>query len=40
MSIKLLDDREGRPVILFENQHMMRWIQDKHPGMELAETGD
>jgi peptide chain release factor 3 len=40
MSIKLLEDREGRPVVLFENQHMMRWIQDKYPKMTLAETGD
>jgi len=40
LSIKILEDRERRPVLLFENQHMMRWIQDKHPELELAETGD
>jgi len=40
LSIKVLEDRERRPVLLFENQHMMRWIQDKYPELELAETGD
>jgi peptide chain release factor 3 len=38
--VKLLSDREGRPVLLFDNQHTMRWIQREQPGMELAETGD
>ncbi|NIM64107.1 MAG: peptide chain release factor 3, partial [Acidobacteria bacterium] len=40
LSIKVLEDRERRPVLLFENQHMMRWIQEKYPELELAETGD
>jgi peptide subunit release factor RF-3 len=40
LSIKVLEDRERRPVLLFENQHMMRWIQDKHPDLDLAETAD
>jgi len=40
LSIKVVEDRERRPVLLFENRHMMRWILDKYPGMELADTGD
>jgi peptide chain release factor 3 len=39
-SVKLLDDREGHPVLLFDNQHTMRWIQEQHPGLELADTVD
>ncbi|MCP3981115.1 MAG: peptide chain release factor 3 [bacterium] len=39
-SIRVLQDREKRPVLLFENEHMVRWIQEKHPGLELRETGD
>ena len=39
-STKLLEDREGHPVLLFDNQHTMRWIQQRHPGLELAETAD
>jgi peptide chain release factor 3 len=37
---RLLEDREGRPVLLFDNLHSMRWIQERHPGLELAETAD
>jgi peptide chain release factor 3 len=40
LSVKVLEDREHRPVLLFENQHMMRWLLDKYPDIELAETGD
>ena len=39
-STKLLEDREGHPVLLFDNQYTMRWIQERHPGLELAETAD
>jgi peptide chain release factor 3 len=39
-SIKLLEDSEGHPVLLFDNQYSMRWIQERHPGLELAETAD
>ncbi len=37
---KLVEDREGRPVLLFDTQHSLRWIREKHPGLELAETAD
>ena len=37
---RLLEDREGRPVLLFDNLHSMRWIQERHPGLELSETAD
>ena len=37
-STKLLEDREGHPVLLFDNQHTMRWLQEQHPGLELSET--
>jgi len=40
LSTKLLEDREGQPVLLFDNQHTVRWIQEKHPDLELAETPD
>jgi len=39
-STRLLEDREGHPVLLFDNQYTMRWIQERHPGLELAETAD
>ena len=39
-SVKLLKDSEGQAVLLFENQHTMRWIQEQHPGLELAETAN
>ena len=35
---KLLEDREGRPVLLVDNQYSLRWIQDKHEGLEFLET--
>lgn len=39
-STKLLEDREGQPVLLFDNQHTLRWIEERHPELELAETAD
>ncbi|MDH3628551.1 MAG: peptide chain release factor 3 [Acidobacteriota bacterium] len=35
---KLLEDREGQPVLLVDNQYSLRWIQDKHEGLEFLET--
>lgn len=40
MTAKLLEDREGRPVLLFNNEFGMNWFRDKHPDVELAETPD
>jgi len=37
---RLLQDREGNPVLLFDSLHTMRWIQERHAGLELAETAD
>jgi peptide chain release factor 3 len=38
--VKLLEDREGRAVLLFDSPHTMRWIQREQPNMVLAESGD
>ena len=38
-SAKLVEDREGRPVLLFENTWSVNWIREKFPGLELAESG-
>jgi peptide chain release factor 3 len=40
MAVKLVHDRDNRPVLLFENMYTMRWIQEKTPGLELLETPD
>ena len=40
MTTRVLQDREGRPVLLFDNQHTLRWIQEKYPDLELTETAD
>ena len=40
ISTRLLHDREGRAVLLFDNRHTLRWIKEKYPGLELAETAD
>ena len=40
ISTKLLHDREGRPVLLFDSHHTLRWIEQEYPDLELAETGD
>jgi peptide chain release factor 3 len=37
---RILEDREGRPVLLVDSQHTLRWIRDRHPKLELAETAD
>ncbi len=40
LTTKLLHDREGRPVLLFDNQHTLRWTEERYPGLELRETAD
>jgi peptide chain release factor 3 len=40
MSVRIARDRDNRVVLLFDNQHSMRWIEEKTPGLELAETPD
>ena len=37
---KQMQDREGRPVLLFDSAHAIRWIEDKYPDLKLAETPD
>jgi len=37
-SVKVVEDRHGTPVLLFENRWALDWIREKHPGLELAET--
>ena len=39
-SAKLLQDREKRPVLLFDSPYTVRWILEKYPGLELSETPD
>jgi peptide chain release factor 3 len=34
-SAKVMEDREGRPVLLFDSEHSLRWIKQKHPKLEL-----
>jgi peptide subunit release factor RF-3 len=40
IGVKLLQDRDGRPVLLFDSASTLRWNQEKHTGLLLAETGD
>lgn len=36
----LVNDRDGNPVFLFENEFAMRWFMDKHPEIELYNPMD
>ena len=38
-STKLVQDREGRWVLLFEQTWSLNWIREKFPDLELRETG-
>jgi peptide subunit release factor RF-3 len=38
-STKLVQDREGRWVLLFEQTWSLNWIREKYPDLELRETG-
>ena len=38
MSVKLLEDREGNPVLLFNSQYTLEWVQEKYPDLVLSET--
>ena len=38
-STKLVEDREGRPVLLFERPWSVQYVVDKFPDLELLETG-
>ncbi|HXV76277.1 MAG TPA: peptide chain release factor 3 [Candidatus Polarisedimenticolaceae bacterium] len=40
IGVKVLEDRERRPVLLFDNANTLRWNLEKHPGLDLVETGD
>ncbi len=36
--VKLVHDREGRPVLLSESASYLRGLAERHPGLELADT--
>ena len=40
MTTRVLQDREGRPVLLFEDPYTVRWVQEKYPDLELLETAE
>jgi peptide chain release factor 3 len=37
-AVKLVEDREGRPVLLFNGDHSLRWVEQDFPELDLAET--
>ncbi len=37
-STKLVEDREGRSVLLFEKPWSLDWVREKYPDLELCET--
>lgn len=37
---RVVEDREERPVLLFESEWNLRWVQDKHPDLVLSDTPD
>ena len=39
-SVHVVEDRDGRPVLLFRSPWNLQMALDKHPELELAETGD
>jgi peptide chain release factor 3 len=39
-SVRVVEDREGRPVLLFRSAWNLDVVREKHPELELAETGD
>ena len=36
-SIKAMEDRDGRPIALFEGDWTLRYAQEKYPGIEFLE---
>jgi peptide chain release factor 3 len=39
-SVRIVEDRDGRPVLLFRSAWSLDVTREKHPGLELAEAGD
>jgi len=39
-STRVLEDREGRPVLLIDKSYTLHWINREYPKLELAETAD
>lgn len=39
-SVQVVEDRDGRPVLLFRSPWNLQVTRDKHPDLVLAETGD
>src|SRR5690606_39264723 len=39
-SVKVVEDRDGRPVLLFRSAFNLQMTAEKHPELERAETGD
>jgi peptide chain release factor 3 len=37
---KVVEDRDGRPVVLFKSLWNLDWVRQKYPDLELAETAD
>jgi peptide subunit release factor RF-3 len=37
--VQLVEDRHGGMLALFESEHVLRWVRDDHPDIDLGELG-
>jgi peptide chain release factor 3 len=37
--VQLVENRHGDLLALFESEHVLRWVREDHPGIELGELG-